>query len=71
MNLGQQQRIGVVRALVNQDIIPMDEPWCFRSYHQIHYKIERLQERLEKNLSCYHDMDEALKLATNCYYERR
>ena len=65
---GQQQRIGVVRALAaNQDIILMDEPFGALdpiTRDSLQDLVKDLQERLGKTIVFVtHDMDEALKLA--------
>ena len=65
---GQQQRIGVVRALAaDQDIILMDEPFGALdpiTRDSLQDLVKDLQERLGKTIVFVtHDMDEALKLA--------
>lgn len=68
LSVGQQQRIGVVRALAaNQDIILMDEPFGALdpiTRDSLQDLVKDLQERLGKTIIFVtHDMDEALKLA--------
>ncbi|MCD2256968.1 betaine/proline/choline family ABC transporter ATP-binding protein [Agrilactobacillus fermenti] len=66
---GQQQRIGVIRALAaNQDLILMDEPFGALdpiTRESLQELVKNLQEKLGKTVVFVtHDMDEALKLAT-------
>lgn len=66
---GEQQRIGVVRALAaDQDIILMDEPFGALdpiTRDSLQDLVKDLQERLGKTfIFVTHDMDEALTLAT-------
>ncbi|KRL97701.1 betaine/proline/choline family ABC transporter ATP-binding protein [Liquorilactobacillus satsumensis] len=67
---GQQQRIGVIRALAaDQDLILMDEPFGALdpiTREGLQELVKSLQEDLKKTIVFVtHDMDEALKLATN------
>lgn len=67
---GQQQRIGVVRALAaNQDLILMDEPFGALdpiTRESLQELVKNLQEKMGKTVVFVtHDMDEALKLATD------
>ncbi|WP_323848313.1 betaine/proline/choline family ABC transporter ATP-binding protein [Lactobacillus sp. B4026] len=66
---GQQQRIGVVRALAaNQNLILMDEPFGALdpiTRESLQTLVQNLQVQLGKTIVFVtHDMDEALKLAT-------
>jgi len=66
---GQQQRIGVVRALAaNQNLILMDEPFGALdpiTRENLQDLVQRLQTKFGKTIVFVtHDMDEALKLAT-------
>src|SRR5699024_2675252 len=64
---GEQQRIGVIRALAaDPDIILMDEPFSALdpiSREQLQHDIMQLQKEIRKTI-CFvtHDMDEALAL---------
>ena len=65
---GQQQRIGVVRALAaEQDIILMDEPFGALdpiTRDTLQDLVKELQQKLGKTfIFVTHDMDEAIKLA--------
>ena len=65
---GQQQRIGVIRALAaNPPIILMDEPFSALdplSREQLQDELLRLQQKLRKTIVFVtHDIDEAIKLA--------
>jgi osmoprotectant transport system ATP-binding protein len=67
---GQQQRIGVARALAaDPDIILMDEPFAALdplSRASLQEELRRLHARSGKTIVFVtHDMDEALRLATN------
>ncbi|NDL66635.1 betaine/proline/choline family ABC transporter ATP-binding protein [Anaerotalea alkaliphila] len=67
MSGGQQQRIGVARALAtNPDIILMDEPFSAldpMTREQLQDELLKLQDELHKTIIFVtHDMDEALKL---------
>lgn len=66
---GQQQRIGVVRALAaDQNLILMDEPFGALdpiTRENLQDLVQRLQTKFGKTIVFVtHDMDEALKLAT-------
>lgn len=66
---GQQQRIGVVRALAaDQNLILMDEPFGALdpiTREDLQDLVQRLQTKFGKTIVFVtHDMDEALKLAT-------
>ncbi len=66
---GQQQRIGVIRALAGDPpIILMDEPFSALdpiSREQLQDELLKLQEEIRKTVVFVtHDMDEALKLST-------
>ncbi|KRL03556.1 betaine/proline/choline family ABC transporter ATP-binding protein [Liquorilactobacillus capillatus] len=66
---GQQQRVGVIRALAaDQDLILMDEPFGALdpiTRESLQELVKHLQEKLGKTVVFVtHDMDEALKLAT-------
>ena len=68
MSGGQQQRIGVVRALAaEQDIILMDEPFGALdpiTRDTLQDLVKELQQKLGKTfIFVTHDMDEAIKLA--------
>ncbi|MFV0254558.1 MAG: betaine/proline/choline family ABC transporter ATP-binding protein [Erysipelotrichaceae bacterium] len=68
MSGGQQQRIGVLRALAGQpDIILMDEPFGAldpMTRTSLQKEMKRIQRKLNKTvIFVTHDMDEALKLA--------
>ncbi|RHW52171.1 osmoprotectant [Bombilactobacillus bombi] len=66
---GQQQRVGVIRALAaDQDLILMDEPFGALdpiTRETLQEFVKKLQSKLGKTIIFVtHDMDEALKLAT-------
>ena len=68
MSGGQQQRIGVIRAIATDaDIILMDEPFSALdpiTRTQLQEWLYELQQELKKTIIFVtHDMDEALKLA--------
>lgn len=65
---GEQQRVGVLRALAaDPDVILMDEPFGALdpiSREQLQDELKRLQDSLQKTIIFVtHDMEEALKLA--------
>lgn len=64
---GEQQRIGIIRALAaDPDIILMDEPFSALdplSREQLHQDIRKLQREIKKTIVFVtHDMDEAMAL---------
>ena len=68
LSCGQQQRIGVIRALAaEQDIILMDEPFGALdpiTRDTLQDLVKKLQQQLGKTfIFVTHDMDEAIKLA--------